>query len=174
MDQLNSVCVKLNEAATVSSSKAPNTSIMDRSLNVLLFGIEEDKNASGWHQKVLDILKYVAGNDVDTVDMFRLGRFDTKKVRPVMVKLRSVWDKRILLSNSYKLKQYTGRVFLVADEPIDVQRKNTMLRMKTRAERDGKQVTVHNGVLVVNNMAIFSLEKGVIRSNQPILNNGDK
>ena len=72
-----------------------------------------------------------------------------------MVKLRSVWDKRILLSNSYKLKQYTGRVFLVADEPIDVQRKNTMLRMKTRAERDGKQVTVHNGVLVVNNIDIF-------------------
>ena len=173
MDQLNSVCVKLNEAATVSSSKAPNTSITDRSLNVLLFGIEEDKNASGWHQKVLDILKYVAGNDVDTVDMFRLGRFDTNKVRPVMVKLRSVWDKRILLSNSYKLKQYIGRVFLVADEPIDVQRKNTMLRMKTRAERDGKQVTVHNGVLVVNNIAIFSLEKGVIRSSQPILNNGD-
>jgi hypothetical protein len=36
LDQLNFVCVKMGEASTAGSSKAPNTSIMDRSINVLL------------------------------------------------------------------------------------------------------------------------------------------
>jgi hypothetical protein len=173
IDQLNSVCFKLSESTIVSSNKATNAHSTDRSLNILLFGIEEDKNANVWQQKVFDVLKFVAGKDVDTVDLFRLGRFVANKVRPVIVKLRIFWDKRILLSNSYKLKQYTSRVFLVADEPIDVQRKNTMARLKTRADRDGKLVEVQNDMLIVDNIAIFSLEKGYIRTSPPIPNNGD-
>ena len=64
----------------MSSSKAPNTYSADRSLNILLFGIEEDKNANVWQQRVFDVLKFVVGKGVDTVDMFRLGRFVTKFV----------------------------------------------------------------------------------------------
>jgi hypothetical protein len=79
-----------------------------------------------WQQRVFDVLKFVVGKDVDTVDMFRLGPFVTNKVRHVIVKLRTFWDERILLCNSYKLKSYTSRVFLVADEPIEMQRKNTL------------------------------------------------
>jgi len=173
IDQLNSVCVKLSESTIVSSSKAPNAYSTDRSLNILLFGIEEDKNANVWQQKVFDVLKFIAGKDVDTVDLFRLGRFVANKVRPVIVKLRLFWDKRILLSSSYKLKRYTSRVFLVADEPIDVQRKNTMARLKTRAESDGKLVEVQNDMLIVDNIAISLLEKGFISTSPPIPNNGD-
>ena len=115
IDQLNWVCVKLGESTT--KSKAPYTYSTDRSLKTLLFGIQEDKNTNVWQQRAFDVLKFVAGKDVDTVDMFRLGRFVKNKVCPVIVKLRTFWDKRILLSSSYKLKSC---VFLVADEPIDV------------------------------------------------------
>lgn len=173
IDQLNAVCVKLGESNTVSHNNASKTSVTDRSLNIVLFGIEENKNASVWQQGIFDVLKYIAGKDIDTVDMFRLGRFVANKVRPVIVKLRSFWDKRLLLSSSYKLKQYSSRVFLVADEPIDVQRKNTLARLKTRAERDNKLVEVQNGVLIVDGIQIFSLEKGNIRVSQHIPSNGD-
>ena len=163
----------MGESNTVSHNNASKTSVTDRSLNIVLFGIEENKNASVWQQGIFDVLKYIAGKDIDTVDMFRLGRFVANKVRPVIVKLRSFWDKRLLLSSSYKLKQYSSRVFLVADEPIDVQRKNTLARLKTRAERDNKLVEVQNGVLIVDGIQIFSLEKGNIRASQHIPSNGD-
>jgi hypothetical protein len=173
IDQLSSVCAKFGESTsvTMSSNKMPNISATDRSLNILLFGIEENRNATEWHQKVSDVMKFVAGKDVDYIDLFRLARFDPNKVRPILVKLRSSWDKRLLLSSSYKLKQYAIRVLLVADEPIDVQRKNTMNRLKARAEREGKQVLVLNGVLIVDNITIFALEKGYIRASLPITKN---
>ena len=155
MSRANTGGTSFNFKWTISHfSKAPNTYSTVRLLNILLVGIEEDKNANVWQQIVLDVLKFVAGEDLDTIDMFRLGRFATNKVRPVIVKLRTFWDKRILLSSSYKLKSC---VFLVADEPIDVQRKNTSTRLKTRAENDGKLVEVQNGVLIVDNIAIFFL-----------------
>ena len=77
IDQLNSVCFKLGESTTVNNSKAPNSYSTGRSLSILLFGIEEDKNANVWQQKVFDVLKFVAGIDVDTVDLFRVGRFNS-------------------------------------------------------------------------------------------------
>ena len=65
-------------------------------------------------------------------------------------------------------------MFLVADEPIEVQRMNILTLLKNRAERDGKSVVVQSGVLIVDNIAIFSLVKGNIRTSQPISNNGDR
>ena len=73
----------------------------DRSFNVILFGIKEDKDANKWHQAVNDVLKVVATREIDMVDLFRIGRYNVEKVRPIIVKLRTIWDKRILLSNSY-------------------------------------------------------------------------
>jgi hypothetical protein len=81
--------------------------------------------------------------------------------------------KLILLNSSYKLKRFTNHVFLAADEPIDVQRKNILAQLKTRAERDSKLDKVHEGVLIVDNIAILSLEKGNLLLSQPIPDNGD-
>ena len=33
--------------------------------------------------------QHVLGRDVETVDMFRLGRYNSDKVRPIAVRLRS-------------------------------------------------------------------------------------
>ncbi len=49
------------------------------------------------------MLHFVADHDVDTVDMYRLGRYVAGRARPVLVKLRPVWDKRILQSRCSKL-----------------------------------------------------------------------
>lgn len=102
------------------------------------------------------MLNYVTGKSTDVVDLFRLGRFSANKTQSVLVKLRTVWDKRCILSKCMNLKHYTERgIFIVADEPIDVRRKNTLDRLKYRAERGGKSDSVVDGILSVDGNAVF-------------------
>ena len=134
-------------------------------MNLVLFGVAEDRDAVVWRRKVDEVLHFVAGNAVDVCDMFRIGRYADGKVRPVLVKLRTTWDKRIILSNCSKLKNFGERVFISADESIDDRRKRMMARIKARAEHDGKTVSVVDGVLSVDNIAVFSLHDGNLNSN---------
>jgi hypothetical protein len=70
------------------------------------------------------------------------GQFRPDKVRPIFVKLQQVWDKRLILKSSWKLKPYPERVFVWSDEPLKFE------RIEYRAERDGKLVTVDNDMLI--------------------------
>jgi len=89
-------------------------------------------------------------HDANVVDMFRIGRYYSQKVRPIIVKLRTVWDKRIILNICYQLKDFGDRIFVVPDESPEARRKRMFDRLKSRAEREGKSVSVTNGVLVVD------------------------
>lgn len=102
-----------------------------------------------WHNAVDNILNFVPDRHVDVVDMFRLGRYTindngTKsKPRPILVKLRVAWDKRIILSKRNKLKPYSQRGILISpDESVEMRRKSTLERLKYRAERAGQRVTM--------------------------------
>ena len=76
-----------------------------------------------------------------STDMFRLGRFVVNKTRPIIVKLRSAWDRRILLANCIKLKGYgDGKICISPDESLKKRRKRMLKRFKVRAEREGKSV----------------------------------
>jgi len=46
----------------------------------------------------------------------------------------------------------------------EIRRKNMFARIKSRAERDGKVVSVTTGVLSVDNVAVFSLKDGKLNS----------
>lgn len=92
---------------------------------------------------------------VDINGMFRPGRYLDGHVRPIFVKLRSVWDCRLLLSSARKLKNQTERHFMTRDEPLDVTRKTTLNKLKTRALRDGKSVEIRDGQLLVENVRCF-------------------
>jgi hypothetical protein len=103
--------------------------------------------------------------------MFRLGRFvanedgTTRKPRPILVKLRVVWDRRLILSKCSKLKQYGQRgIFIAPDEPLEARRKNTFERLKYRAERAGKRVVVTDGVLSIDDVEVYSLQNGYLRN----------
>ena len=41
-----------------------------------------------------------AGRTVEINDAFRIGPLNSGKVRPIVVKLMNIWDKRLVLSNS--------------------------------------------------------------------------
>ena len=94
-----------------------------------------------------------------------IGRYADDNVRPVFVKLRTTWDKRIILANCNKLKNFGERVFISADESVDERRKRMMARLKARAEHNGKVVSIVDGVLFVDNNAVFSLSNGNLHNN---------
>jgi len=90
-----------------------------------------------------------------------MGRFYPGKNRLVLVKLHSLWNKRIILSNCRVLKNYSKRgIFIVGDEPVEVGRQQTMDRLKYRAERANKIVAVSNGFLSIDGVVVFSLKDG--------------
>ena len=79
-------------AESVSQSREQNT----------VFGIAENPE---WRKKLTDALGVVAGREVLVWDTFRIGRFDEH--RPIIVKLRNIWDKRLLINNSLSLSSCT-------------------------------------------------------------------
>ena len=170
LDQLNAVCRIStdisNHPAGLPNQTGHQQATIDRQLNIVIFGVAEDREAPAWRSKVDDILQFVVGHPVDASDMFRLGRFNPNKSRPVLVKLRSVWDKRLILSKRSKLKSYTQRgIFVESDEPVEVRRQQTCERLKYKAEREGKCVCVNDGVLCINDVAVFSVKDGFLNNN---------
>ena len=83
---------------------------------------------------------------------------------PVLIKLRTVWDRRVVMSCCSKLKNYPRHVFISPDEPLEARRKRVYERIKAKAERDGKTVIVDNDVLYVDGVAKYSLRDGAIHS----------
>lgn len=167
IDHLNSVCTQLNISVNANAINATNNTVhdeTDRSLNMIVFGVAESREVSLWKSKVDDILKFVVGREVEISDAFRLGKFNSDKTRPILVKLRSVWDKRLILKTSWKLKSYSERIFVGPDEPLEMRRRRTLERINYRAVRDGKSVTVNDDVLYIDGVATFSLRDGFLHN----------
>ena len=63
------------------------------------------------------------------------------------------------------LKQYQhAGVLIVPDESPEVRRKNTFDRLQYRAQNEGKKVAVIDGVLSVDDIAVFSLQSGYVNN----------
>ncbi len=96
----------------------------DRSSNLILFGVKENPSLTASKELVDEILEYVVGRPVSISDMFRLGRpkqpphddSSTHGPRPILIKLASAWDRRLLLNSKRKLKEFrVSRLFLRED-----------------------------------------------------------
>jgi hypothetical protein len=123
------------------------------------------RDAAAWRRNVDDILHFVVGYPVDVSDVFRLGRYDPNKRRPILANLRTVWDKRLILNKRSKLRTYSQHgVFINSDEPVVAQRAQTIERLRYKAQRDGKQVRVEDGVLYIDEIAVFSLGDGSLNN----------
>jgi len=73
-----------------------------------------------------------------------------------------MWDRKLLVSGSYKLKNFREQVFIRPDETLETKRKQMLERIKVRAERKGKSVSVVGGVLSVDGVNVYSLGNGHI------------
>lgn len=175
LQQLAAICRNIqtmSSSATHNSSQRAVTSapIDDRVANIIVFGLSEDRNSSVWNSVLLKAFQHVAGRPVEIADAFRIGKFNANQTRPrpIIVKLRNVWDKRLLLSNARKLADITEfrRIGFAPDEPLETRRKNTMKRLQFKASNAGKQVfTSDDGdCLYVDGDLVFSLKDGFIRN----------
>lgn len=92
-----------------------------------------------------------------------MGPYRDNKTRPILVKLDTAWNRRLILAGSKKLKDYASRIFIRPDEPLEVRRKNTLERLKQRAEREGKNVVIDDqGVLCVDGIVTYTVKEGFI------------
>jgi len=164
-DQLSATATLVKDYASAShrSQSHSDDTIRDRSANVVVFGIKESSDMSVWRQDVANAFLHVLGHEVGISDMFRIGKFVSGRIRPIIVRLQSAWDRRLLLSSAFKLKSYDEKVFVVPDEPLQVRRKRQLNRLKMKAERDGKSVSAVNEVLTVDGVIVFTVKDGVIK-----------
>ena len=92
------------------------------------------------------MLACAAGRDVELSDAFRIGgKFAAGKTRPILVKLRSIWDRRLFLNGTRKLSdeaEYKRRVYISSDESFDTRHRNTLERLKARTNHESKVVEV--------------------------------
>ena len=97
-----------------------------RELNLILFGLEETSSIVETKQSVDEILAFIAGKPVSIKDMFRLGSRSSSSAstharpRPVLLKLSTAWDRRVMLFSKRKLKDFRiQHLFLREDLPPD-------------------------------------------------------
>lgn len=168
LEKLNQVNYQaLNRPKTpppaVTQSPVEVRQVIDRSNNIIVFGVDENTDATVWRQKVDSALEFLLGAKVDVQDMFRLGAFKQDKHRPILVKLRVAWDRRLLLMRSWQLKNYHIKgIFISPDESPEIRRQHTFERLKRRAEKNKKSVHVANDKLFVDGVAIYSIVEGRI------------
>ena len=81
----------------------------DRSMNIICFGLPEESSLADLNKSVNKVLSFLVGSSVTFVDVIRLGKRSKDsqlKPRPLLIKLASVWDRRMIMSNVRKLKDY--------------------------------------------------------------------
>jgi hypothetical protein len=166
LSQLTNICSKLAESVTTTATVANerSTSDVDRTRNIVISGVDENRDRNVWMATVQRILHIAADRDISIVDAFRIGgRFSPDRKRPILVKLQS----RVVVGGSCKLAgdaSFRGQVYINADKSVETRRQNTLIRLKSKAEREGKTVPVTGDTLFVNNIPIFCVRRGYIHS----------
>ena len=92
-----------------------------RACNLILFGLPESNSILELKSDIDELIEYLIGKSVNINDVFRLGKFSassSKRPRPVLIKLATAWDRKIILLNKRKLRDYkTSRLFIREDVP---------------------------------------------------------
>jgi ribosome-associated translation inhibitor RaiA len=181
MQQLETICKNVHSRSSESVNASPKKVAAepqsdDRAFNIVVFGVAEDKNRAVWSSTIQDTLHHVAGRSVDITDAFRIGKFNAQRSRPrpIVVKLRSVWDRRLVLSNARKLAEKPDfrHIGFAPDEPIEIRRKNIMKRLLSKATNEGKPTSIidNGNELYINDELVFTLRDGFIRKTDSVIN----
>ena len=79
------------------------TKPIDRSRNVIIFGVPESRSLLDAENLVRQGFEFAVGRKTEVDDCRRLGKFNPhqEKSRPLIVKLASVCDQRLLLNTKH-------------------------------------------------------------------------
>ena len=107
----------LTRSYPASTSPHPDS----RACNVILFGLPEASSILKLKSEVDDLLTFITGKSLNIHDVFRLGKFSASsstRPRPLLSKLPTAWDRRVVLLQRRKLKDYKiPWLFLREDVP---------------------------------------------------------
>ena len=86
----------------------------------------------------------------------KVGRRRHNKVRPILVKLHTVWGRQVILNGNRKLKEY-HEMYVSSDEPNCTQTDFLFDRIKFKANKDGRRVIVEIDTFIIDSVAIFTV-----------------
>ena len=145
-DQVSSLRLHGKSGTATASTVPPRKSASqnDRSANIIFFGIPE-QNLLATRSLVDEICEYLVDKAIIIKDLFRLGKLVQSSgdsgyihARPVLVKLSSVWDKRLILISKSKLKHFRlSRIFVRPD----LSPEERVARKRNSAHKDGSSAT---------------------------------
>ena len=108
---------------------------MDRKSNVIIFGLQE-KSLVDTRKDVDTILHFLCGRTVPFNDAFRLGRFNADQItappRPLLVKLYSMWDRRVIVANKRSLKDFEIKRLFIREDLSPEERQERSQQWKER------------------------------------------
>ena len=137
---LSTSCTPPQESASLSYAKAasaqpahvtplpptrarPANNSKPSACYLVVFGLPESGSILELKSDVDELLEYLTGKSVNINDVFRLGKYSassSKRPRPILIKLATAWDRKIILIQKRKLRDYkTPRLFLREDVPLD-------------------------------------------------------
>ena len=95
-----------------------------RESNIVLFGVPEKQSLVETKGIVDEIFEFLSGKQIQIRDMFRLGRRQqpgsSSRPRPLLIKLCTVWDRKLLLMRKTNLRDFhIKRLFLREDVAPD-------------------------------------------------------
>lgn len=107
--------------------------------NLIVFGIEE-QSMTDTMDSVKKMVEFVVGRPAPVKDLYRIGKFKKPdsdqsapaRPRPIILKLASPWDRRLVLANRFSLKNYDiSRVFIREDFSLDERKRRLQSRNKS-------------------------------------------
>lgn len=125
-----------------------------RKKNIIIYGIEEAKeeDVQCLKQKVKEIitkLEVQCNENEDILDIRRIGKVDTNKIRPLLVETKN-WNKKIeIMKATSKLKG--TKIFLSDDYPKDIQNQRKILIQHMKEAKDqGHRVKLNYNTLIID------------------------
>ena len=116
----------LESTAPPTPAHRPDKVFVDRRENLMIFGIKESQSMTDTMDSVKKMLEFLTGRSTTVKDLFRIGKFMEPRVshdepspsrpRPIVLKLTSPWDRRLVLANRFNLKEYTVKGIFVRED----------------------------------------------------------
>ena len=111
--------------------------------NLIIFGLPEVESLPDLKKSVDELLNFLVGKSVPLSDLFRLGRrmkssdsVPPARPRPVLLKLLSAWDRRLILSVICKLKGFRVTGMYIREDLSQEQRQKHRERSGTPKAAD--------------------------------------
>lgn len=135
------------------SASNPTKNKFDRRENPVIFGVDESGSVQDTMDRVRRILSFLIPDAPPVKDLFRLGRrknsnpdsSTSKQIsrpRPLILKLMSPWDRRLVLSNKYRLKEYEVKgIFIREDLSPEERAKRKLQRQSGSGPNSGSSST---------------------------------